>query len=139
MDNISCDPSVTDPHSSSFCSAENTNIDYPPTRTWARIGVHYYDNRGQTYDVHPTIQVYCDGRLAAKLGPTAYGAPVTFVPGDATSRFWLVADVAFADDECGNRGCVVEPLYLDSVARTPVFSTAAQVSASFGPPYPPMP
>lgn len=140
IDNVSCDPAVTDPQNGSFCNPENINIDYPPKNQWTRIGVHYYSGF-ESYDVHPVVKVFCDGQLAAELGPQGYydpEAPVTFPPSDASDRFWLVADVLFPDDEC-NAGCVVEPLHVDAMAKTPVLSTVGIVQQSYGPPYPAIP
>jgi hypothetical protein len=138
-DNITCDPTVTDPSSGSFCNPENINIDYPDTE-WTRIGVHYYSAHGETYDVHPVVKIFCDGDLAAELGGSGFDAPVTYTSGMGSSAFWLVADVAFREyDQCdeGLR-CQVETLYDDPQAQTPLISTDTQVSASWvGPNYPP--
>ncbi len=41
VDNITCDPNITDPNNSDFCTPENINIDFPPVDEWTRIGVHY--------------------------------------------------------------------------------------------------
>lgn len=141
-DNITCESTVTDPSANDFCHAENINVDYPPLNKWTRIGVHYYSNHGQTYDVHPEIKIFCDGRLAAVLGSSGFynpQAPVTFAPGDSSTLFWLAADVAFTSDTCGTRRCVVKPLYSDPLTRTPVLSTVTGVQAAFTPPYPPLP
>jgi hypothetical protein len=141
MDTVSCDVSVTDPTNSAFCNPENANIDFPPLETWTRIGVQYYSNQLQTYAVHPVIKVFCDGRLAAHLGPEGYDAPVTFASSEGAvttaNTFWLAADVAFVEDACGQRGCVVAPLYSNASSRTAVRSTAALAAATFGPAYPP--
>lgn len=146
LDNITCDPSVTNVDSSSFCAPENINVDFPPTNAWTRIGAYYYNNKGRTYDVHPVAKIYCDGALAAELGTQGYNAPVTFSPNDAPSddgqgnRFWAIADVYFPPkDSCGRRTCVVEPLYADSTAKTPLFMTKASAESGFGPGYPPIP
>ena len=56
------------------------------------------------------------------------------------TTFWLVADVLFLEeDECGQGGCIVEPLYGDPNMTTPLLSTASAVASSFNPPYPPIP
>lgn len=149
LDNIYCDPLILDVEDESFCAPENVNIDYPPKDEWTRIGVHYYSSHGLSYDVHPRIKVFCNGALAAELGPAGYyepQAPITFVPSDgaggfAGNRFWLVADVMFVDSQCGNKGCVVQPIYGDPAAKTPLFvtDTFAQSPGGFGPGYPPNP
>ncbi|MEZ4438386.1 MAG: hypothetical protein R3B72_04825 [Polyangiaceae bacterium] len=141
IDNVFCDPTVTDPQNGSFCNPENINIDFPPKNQWTRIGVHYYSEHSQTYPVHPVVKVFCDGQLAAELGNQGFyspEAPITFNATDGSTRFWLVADVLFPDDEC-NVGCVVEPLYIDPVAKTPILTTTDIVTQSYGPPYPPIP
>ncbi|MFT3767849.1 MAG: hypothetical protein QM820_20555 [Minicystis sp.] len=146
VDNRFCDYSVTDPNNKSFCTPENINIDYPPKGKWTRIGVHYYDNQGQSYDVHPEIKIFCNSALAAHLGPAGYydpETPVTFEPFDGASlgsnRFWVVADVAFTDDKCGKSFCTVRPIYSDPVTKTPYFITDDTANTSFAPPYPPAP
>ena len=142
MDNITCDPTVTDPLNNNYCTPENINIDYPPLNQWTRIGVHYYSNHSQTYNVHPEVKVFCDGRLAATLGPTGYYNfvdSVTFSPADSTSRFWLAADVVFKTDGCGSRQCIVQPIYADTANRTPYLTTVDTVKAGFTPPYPILP
>ena len=143
LDNISCDPTVTDPTNVSFCNPENANIDFPPRDAWTRIGVYYYANASQAYDVHPVLKVFCDGRLAARLGPEGYDAPVTFTASQGASApnnvFWMAADVAFVQDACGQQGCIVEPLYASSADRTPLLSSAAEAAVGIGPAYPPAP
>jgi len=142
IDNITCDPSVTDPANDSFCAPENINIDFPPQDQWTRIGVHYFSNHGQTYNVHPVLKIFCHGRLAAELGPQGYydpTAPVTFDPAYGSDGFWLVADVIFHNDECDDQLCFVEPLYANPATKLPLLSTVPQVTSSYGPDYPPMP
>ena len=149
LDNIYCDPLILDVDDDSFCAPENVNIDYPPKNQWTRIGVHYYSSHGLQYDVHPRIKVFCDGALAAELGPAGYydpEAPITFVPSDgeggfASNRFWLVADVVFVDSQCGTKSCIVQPLYTDAASKTPLFITddIAESPGGFGPDYPPLP
>lgn len=146
LDNIFCDPAIVDVNDSEFCAPENVNIDYPPKNQWTRIGVHYFSAHGLNYDVHPAIKIYCDGALAAELGPAGYYDPeaaITFVPSDgegiAGNRFWLAADVAFVASDCGTNSCVVKPLYADPVGKTPVFLLDQTAEQSFGPDYPPAP
>jgi hypothetical protein len=144
VDNITCDYSVTDPNSYSFCTPENINIDYPPAGKWTRIGVHYYNNHGLNYDVHPEIKIFCNGALAADLGPSGYydpETPVTFQSSDGAgiggNRFWIVADVAFVDDKCGKSFCTVKPVYADPGQKTPFFTIDDVAVSTFAPPYPP--
>jgi hypothetical protein len=143
IDNITCSPGATDPDDAEFCAPENINIDYPPLSQWMRIGVHYYSSHSLGYSVHPRIKIFCNGALGADLGPNGFydpEAPVTFAPSDSSTRYWLVADVAFVDGgECGQDGCVVVPLYQDAATKTPLLTTQSFVTSSFGPPYPPLP
>jgi hypothetical protein len=150
MDNVSCLPSVTDPNDDDFCAPENINVDFPPKSKWMRIGVHYFGNGGNTYDVHPTVKIYCDGKLAAELGPHGYytsGSVVTFDPsfgdsGDTGDKriFWAVADVMFPEKgQCSTQTCIVQPLYGDDTAKTPLFTYTETAETHFGPGYPPPP
>ncbi|WP_438005032.1 hypothetical protein WME89_40790 [Sorangium sp. So ce321] len=142
LDNVHCDPSVTDPEDNNFCAPENINVDFPPKGQWMRIGVHYFGGN-VAVDVHPRIKVYCDSALGAELGPKGFylpELPVPFAPEDAEDRVWLVADVIFPEpDECGERTCIVQPLYADEALRTPALTTKRVVESSFGPEYPPVP
>jgi hypothetical protein len=145
-DVITCDSSVTNPNDPDFCTPENVNIDYPPVGQWTRIGVHYYNNHGLSYDVHPVVKVFCDGALSGQLGPTGYyvpQAPVTFEPADGAgiggNRFWIVADVAFQYNACGPATCTVKPVYSDPTNKTPLFTIDTGATTTFAPPYPPPP
>jgi hypothetical protein len=144
VDEIQCDDSVTNPASLSFCAPENINIDYPPNAQWARLAVHYYSNHGLTYDVHPEVKVFCNGALSADLGPNQFyspQSPVTFEAADGAgngtgNRFWIVADVAFTTDACGNQSCTVLPIYSDAANKTPFFTLDTAAEATFAPPWP---
>jgi len=145
LDNVTCDATVTDPNSTSFCAPENVNIDFPPQNQWTRVGVHYYSSHSKTYDVHPTVKIFCNGALAAELGPQGYyspEAPVTFEPSDGTgtaNRFWMVADVAFTSNQCGSSFCVVNPIYANPAGKTPFFTLDDVAETTFAPAYPPPP
>ncbi|WP_437955993.1 hypothetical protein WME76_31620 [Sorangium sp. So ce119] len=143
LDNVVCNPAVTDPNDRDFCAPENINIDFPPRGQWMRIGVHYYGTEDATSDVHPRIKVFCDGALGAELGPRGFyqpEQPVTFAPADARDRFWVVADVIFPEpDACGERTCVVQPIYADEAARSPLLTTQRAAESAFTPEYPPVP
>ncbi len=137
LDNISCDPSITAPSNTSFCAPENINVDFPPPNKWTRIGVHYYEaTSGYTGTVTPTVKVFCDGKLAAELGPNGYGTPFTFTGPADEDATWLVADVLFQQDAC-SKTCIVKPVYADPVAMTPFMDPANP--AAFGPAQPPLP
>jgi hypothetical protein len=141
LDNITCNPAVTDVDDPAFCAPENINVDYPPADQWIRIGVHYFGNHGQTYSVHPRVRIFCNAELMAELGPGGFDARVTFAPADginpATSLFWLVADVRFLDDPCAAQRCEVKTIYADEALQTPLLSDVPSVSSSFFPDYPP--
>jgi len=140
-ENITCDPLVNDPDAPDFCLPENINIDFPPRNQWIRIGVHYYSNHGQSYDVHPRVRVFCNGALAGDLGPGGYGipqTPVAFPAADGSTLYWLVADVLFYEQGLSD-ACSVKPLYADAGDRTPLLATVTAVQSSFSPPYPTTP
>ncbi len=146
LDNTQCDPLVLDGDDPAFCAPENANVDFPPAGQWFRVGVHYFTNNGLSVDVHPRVKVFCEGALAAELGPAGYYAPVapvTFAPGDGAGasghRFWMVADVGFEEGKCGTKSCVVKPIYADPAKKTPLFTVDFAAEAGFGPAYPPGP
>src|SRR5262249_8421850 len=85
LDNINCDFNINDPNNPMFCAPENINIDFPPDKTWTRIGVHYYSSHMLGYDVHPDVKIFCNGALTGQLGSTGYyngQMSVTFSPFD---------------------------------------------------------
>ncbi len=151
VDDIDCDPSITDPNDANFCSPENINIDFPPKGAWTRVGVYYYGSHGHAYDIHPEVKIYCNGALAADLGSIAdtsdptmrdtsgYDSPVTFHPNQGGVAFWEVGDVIFPDGACATTQCTVQPLYTDPTTKTPVVVPGGQANGNFGPPYPPIP
>ncbi len=143
VDTVNCDANVTDPADSAFCAPENINIDFPPLDQWTRIAVNYFSRNGTNYDVQPRVNVYCDGRLSAQLGPNGYNvpeSPMVFQPFEADNRtYWLVADVIFQDDGCGGRLCTVQPLYADPTSRTPVKISESTAGNTVGPAYPAIP
>ncbi|EYF04600.1 hypothetical protein [Chondromyces apiculatus] len=135
LDNISCTPSVTDPSASNFCAPENINVDFPPQDQWFRIGVHYFSG---SQNIRPRLKVYCNGALAADLGPSGFydpEMPLIFPASGGGSLYWLAADVRFQTNECSNT-CDVRPLYMDAVSRQPYLTNRSTVESNFGPPYP---
>ncbi|HVY48054.1 MAG TPA: hypothetical protein VHB21_19335 [Minicystis sp.] len=145
-DDITCDPSVMDPTNGSFCAPENINIDYPPTDQWIRVAVHYYSSHGLSYSIHPEVKIYCDGALAADLGPLGYSnSPLTFTSGEGSQTysgnvFWLVGDVLFKPaTQCTAQQCVVQPLYGDPNSMTAYTELDTGGNPAFGPAYPPIP
>lgn len=140
LDNIICDPVITDPQNSEYCHPETVNIDFMPLGQWTRIGVHYYSSHSQTYDVHPKVKLFCHRKLVVELGDAVtsglgYGIEVTFTPADETTLFWLVADVVFLEHpQTGAPTCIVRPLFSNS-QRAPLLTTVTAVQSSVGPPY----
>ncbi len=140
LDNVSCNASVTDPSSSSFCAPENINIDYPPTDQWVRVGVYQFSHSAASETVFPNVKIFCDGALSADLGALGYDAPFDWTGAEAGNReYWLVADVLYINDPCSTVQCIVEPLYADPVAKTPLVVPVTLGNAPNGPPYPPLP
>jgi hypothetical protein len=149
LDTFSCDSTVTDPTSPSFCSPENVNFDELPDGAWVRVGVNYFGTCAPTLPTHPTITIYCGGNRVARVGsvyengtlqPSGFDQPVTFTPADCGAKFWVAADVWVRQGEC-NTDCTVQPIYADpnSTARDPYIVTTQEAATSAGPPYPPTP
>jgi hypothetical protein len=142
-DVITCDPTITDPNTTGGCVPELIDVDYPPTDTWMRIGVHYYSSHGITYDVHPTVKVYCGGHIAAVLGQFDQPpGPLTFAPTDGAgspeaNTFWVAADVRFPSDPCGRGACEVAPIYTAPMFAEAYLETGQVAAHDLGPPYPP--
>jgi hypothetical protein len=141
LDNVVCDPTITDPQNGSFCAPENINIDFPPPDQWIRIGVHHYSHHSSPQDTLPNVKIFCNGALAADLGNAGFyvpTAPIVYGAAQDNSQQWLVADVIFHETECVSE-CIVEPLYADAANKTPVILTPAEYGLNNGPPYPPIP
>jgi hypothetical protein len=153
LDDITCTASITDPNNAEFCAPENINIDYPPTNTWIRVGVHLYPNTtSNTAPTHPDVKIYCDGKLAGELGKHGFYSPeapvtftscsdpsnVDFAPCGDVSTFWPVADIKWVKDQCSNT-CTVKAIYSNATSKLPLFEPRQLSGASpaFGPPYPP--
>ena len=145
LDNISCDTTITNPTDPSFCAPENINVDFPPTNTWIRIGVHLYPGTTTYMGVdHPDVKIYCDGKLAGELGKHGFynpETPIAFNGGGSTpaiATFWPVADVKWVKDQCSNT-CTVKAIYSNASAKLPLFEPNQQPGSAppFGPPYPP--
>lgn len=146
LDNISCDPSLTDSSDSSFCAPENINVDYPPGGQWIRVGVHYYEGEFTTQpgwssfqgNVTPVVKIFCNGALAAVIGEDGFGdgtQPMVLTNTDK-GKMWVVADVLFDEDACVSQ-CVVEAI--KGANNAPVVQTQNTFSSSFMPAYPQIP
>jgi hypothetical protein len=142
IDNITCNPSSTNPDDGNFCAPENINIDYPPSDQWMRVGVHYFSG-SPSGDIHPRVKIFCNGALGGELGSAGFydpERPVAFAPSDSGTRAWLVADVIFSEaTECSSATCIVQPLYENAATKTPLLTTRSFIESNFGPAYPPAP
>lgn len=140
LDNITCDPSVSDVNSGSYCAPENINVDFPPKDQWIRIGVHYYPGTSSyTGTTRPNVKIFCEGKQAAELGSFGFNVPetpVTWSGATDQNKMWLVADVIFKQDQCSST-CIVQPIYADAAQKTPLI--VSDQNSNFGPAYPPMP
>jgi len=110
VDVINCDPAVTDATSGSFCAPENINVDNPSQGDVYRVMVNYYSEHSHTGVTHPSVNIYCGGELRASFGTAG---DVTLVNGSSygeSNDNWMVADLRFYTDECGDLTCEVQPL-----------------------------
>lgn len=140
LDNISCNPTITDPSSASFCAPEAISIDFPPNDQWIRVAVHYYSGSGL---IEPHVRIFCHGELAGELGPSGFYNPETPLVWNGVSdakKVWMAADVVFKEDAC-SKTCKVSPIYVngDVVSKLPYIVTDVQAEAAFAPAYPPIP
>jgi len=120
-DNITCDPSLTDPRDPAFCFPENAAVDAPPDHVTFRLAVNFYRDHGACADTdarndvaHPTLSVSCGGLLRAAVGSVDDGI-VSMSCRDnpeigSLNWTWLAADVRFETNACGVRDCRVTPL-----------------------------
>jgi hypothetical protein len=123
VDVISCDPAQTDPRAGDFCAPENINIDNPPLGESYRVMVNYYSQHEYDGETYPEVNIYCNGEIRGAFGRDPL---VVLRTGDALPRNndnWIVADVMFYEDPCGEIDCYVSPI---SVIRN---------DALFGPPW----
>lgn len=127
VDVITCDPTVTDPTSGSFCAPENINVDNPELGSTFRVMVNYYSAHSYSGVTHPTVNIYCGGALRATLGGDSVA--LTGRSTGSSNDCWLVADVEFTRDICGAVDCIVRPIARDDGSPWIQFDT------SFGPPW----
>jgi hypothetical protein len=97
---------------------ENVNVDVPPAGQTLRVMVHYNTNAvadvqspdagpPASIEVHPIVNVYCDGELAGSFG----GDPELVADAEEVAGFqtpgqmWRVVDIATK-----NTGCTLTPL-----------------------------
>ena len=119
VDVIYCDPTETDASSGDFCAPENINIDNPIQGHVYRIMVNYYSAHGFSGVTHPVVNVYCAGELRAAFGTRGEVALRNGSGYGQENDNWLVADVRFYTDECGDVTCEVRGL--DQIIRGPDF------------------
>jgi len=124
VDVITCNPSVTDPTSSSFCAPENINVDNPPLYEPMRVMVNYWSAHSYVGTTNASVNIYCGGALRATFGPQALTTS-----GGCDGQNWLVADVLFYTGRCGELDCEIVPL-VDASGGGLV-----QRGTSFGPPW----
>lgn len=121
VDNITCDPALTDARNARFCFPENAAVDDPPTEVTFRVLVNFYRDHGTCADsdprndvVHPVLSIHCGGIERAAVGSADDGVvPMRCAdnPAIGSSNWsWLAADVRFVDNACGARDCRVTPL-----------------------------
>lgn len=121
VDNIECDPSLTDTHNPSYCFTENATVDAPPEDASFRLMVNFYRDHGICTDadtgndvVHPTLTVNCGGITRAALGSVDDGlVPMRCQDNPmigSANWSWLAADVHFVTNACGLSDCRVTPL-----------------------------
>jgi hypothetical protein len=121
VDNIECDPTITDAQNPSFCFPENAAVDDPPSDVTFRLMVNFYRDHGTCSDgdarndvVLPVLRVHCGGIERATLGSADDGVvPMRCADNPSVGSLnwsWLAGDVRFVDNACGVRDCAVRPL-----------------------------
>ncbi len=134
-DNITCDPSLTDPNDLDFCGPENINLDNPKDNDSFVVGVNHYGSHttlGGTKNARPHVNLYCNGERVISLGynpATSTTWPLLKIPGsDATGDFWTAATVT-AHVTGGNLGsCTVSTVpshHADQSRDGPAAASAA--------------
>ncbi len=121
VDDIVCDPRVTDGRDTRFCFPENASVDDPPDDATFRVGVNYYRDHGlcdgsdvRDDVVHPVLAIHCGGVTRAAVGSVDDGL-VSMSCRDnegigSANWTWLAADVRVTTNACGVRDCRVTPL-----------------------------
>jgi hypothetical protein len=95
-DNVTCDPTVSDPTDvSNFCGPENINLDNPVDGDKFIVGVNHYGNHMGTSNAKPHVNLYCNGARVLSIGynpATQAQWPLLKQPGDdSTGDFWEAA------------------------------------------------
>ncbi len=116
VDVISCNPAVTEPTRTDFCSPENINVDNPGLGVPYRIMVHYFSTNEFRGETNPSVNVFCNGEQRGRFVP-----PRAFRD---SSDHWLVGDVVFQSSACGlEPECRIVPIDM------------VQSGSAFGPPW----
>lgn len=121
IDNVVCNPAVTDPSDPAFCFIENVNVDNPPEDVTFRVMVNFYRDHGTCSDsdrandvTHPHLYIHCGGIVRAELGGVDTGLvpmPCARNPGIGSANWsWLAADVRLITNACGLQDCRVRAL-----------------------------
>jgi hypothetical protein len=100
-DNITCDPSITDPsNTGSFCGPENINLDNPKNGDAFVVSVNHYNNTSGSSRAHTHANIYCNGARVVSsgynpltAGSAATGPLLVSGGGDLTGDIWEVATV----------------------------------------------
>jgi hypothetical protein len=121
VDNLVCDPAVTDGRDPRFCFSENAAVDDPPDDVTFRVGVNFYRDHGLCDGsdpaddvVHPVLAVSCGGLTRAAVGSVDDGLVAMSCRDNpmigSANWTWIAADIRFGVSACGARDCVVTPL-----------------------------
>lgn len=121
VDNITCDPALTDARDPRYCFPENAAVDEPSPDVTFRVMVNFYRDHGTCADgdprndeVHPVLAIHCGGVQRAAVGSVDDGLVAMRCADNpeigSTNWSWLAADVRFVDNACGIRDCRVTPL-----------------------------
>ena len=119
VDIINCDPTVTDATEYNFCAPENINIDNPVQGDVYRVMVNYYSEHSYSGETRPTVNIYCGGELRASFGTRGEVVLRNGSDYGQENDNWLVADLRFYTDECGDVTC--EVVALDTIIQGPDF------------------
>ena len=121
VDDLVCDPAITDGRDARFCFSENAAVDDPPDDVTFRVGVNFYRDHGlcdgtDPIDdiVHPVLAVSCGGLTRAAVGSVEDGLVAMSCRDNpmigSANWTWIAADIRFAANLCGARDCRVTPL-----------------------------
>ncbi len=119
VDIVTCNSDQTDATEYDFCSPENINVDNPSQDDVFRVMVNYYSEHSHSGATHPSVNIFCGGALRASFGIAGDVALTHGSDYGESNDNWMVADLRFYTDECGNLTCEVEPL--ETIIQGPDF------------------